>query len=118
MTLLELQKILGETIEAVTRLQVMRSAAEEAAKSGQSQIGVPVAINVRGVGRMGNAESGWHFAGMPAFSTVEIVTANATYPRFKAEASASRAASAVSRPGSMSATSGPIRSAMMGAMSG
>ena len=27
-----------ETIEAVTRLQVMRSAAEEAAKSGQSQI--------------------------------------------------------------------------------
>ena len=78
-----------ETIEAVTRLQVMRSAAEEAAKSGQSQIGVPVAIKVRGAGRMGKAESGWHFAGMPAFSTVEIVTANATYPRFKAEASAS-----------------------------
>lgn len=74
-----------ETIEAVTRLQVMRTAAEEAAKSGQSQIAVPVAIKVRGTGRMGKAESGWHFAGMPAFSTVEIVTANATYPRFKAE---------------------------------
>ncbi len=78
-----------ETIEAVTRLQVMRSAAEEAARSGQSQIAVPVAIKVRGTGRMGKAESGWHFAGMPAFSTVEIVTANATYPRFKSDAAAS-----------------------------
>lgn len=78
-----------ETIEAVTRLEVMRSAAEEAAKSGQSQIAVPVAIKVRGTGRMGKAESGWHFVGMPAFSTVEIVTANATYPRFKSDAAAS-----------------------------
>lgn len=75
-----------ETIEAVTRLQVMRSAAEEAAGSGQSQIAVPVAIKVRGTGRMGKAESGWHFVGMPAFSTAEIVTATATYPRFKSEA--------------------------------
>lgn len=86
-----------ETIEAVTRLQVMRSAAEEAAKSGQSQIAVPVAIKVRGTGRMGKAESGWHFAGMPAFSTVEIVTANATYPRFKAEAAASTSAPSEAR---------------------
>ncbi|TXH88342.1 MAG: hypothetical protein E6Q78_12120 [Rhodoferax sp.] len=86
-----------ETIEAVTRLQVMRSAAEEAAKSGQSQVAVPVAIKVRGTGRMGKAESGWHFADMPAFSTVEIVTASATYPRFKAEATASTSASSEAR---------------------
>lgn len=86
-----------ETIEAVTRLQVMRSAAEEAAKSGQSQIAVPVSIKVRGTGRMGKAESGWHFAGMPAFSTVEIVTANATYPRFKSEAVTSTSAPSEAR---------------------
>lgn len=82
-----------ETIEAVARLQVMRTAAEEAAKSGQAQIAVPVAIKVRGNGHMGKAESGWHFADMPAFSTVEIVTAPATYPRFKPETTASSAAS-------------------------
>lgn len=82
-----------ETIEAVTRLQVMRTAAEEAAKSGQAQIAVPVAIKVRGNGHMGKAESGWHFADMPAFSTVEIVTAPATYPRFKPEATTSSGAS-------------------------
>jgi len=86
-----------ETIEAVTRLQVMRTAAEEAAKSGQSQIAVPVAIKVRGTGRMGKAESGWHFAGMPAFSTVEIVTANATYPRFKSEATTNTSAPSEAR---------------------
>lgn len=82
-----------ETIEAVTRLQVMRTAAEEAAKSGQVQIAVPVAIKVRGNGHMGKAESGWHFADMPAFSTVEIVTAPATYPRFKPESTTSSSAS-------------------------
>lgn len=82
-----------ETIEAVTRLQVMRSAAEEAAKFGQNQIAVPVAIKVRGTGRMGKAESGWHFSGIPAFSTVEIVTANAAYPRFKIDTAASTGAS-------------------------
>lgn len=81
-----------ETIEAVTRLQVMRTAAEEAAKSGQAQIAVPVAIKVRGNGHMIKAESGWHFADMPAFSTVEIVTAPATYPRLKPEATASSGA--------------------------
>ncbi|MGB9670489.1 MAG: hypothetical protein ACPLXR_04935 [Halothiobacillaceae bacterium] len=86
-----------ETIEAVTRLQVMRSAAEEAAKSGQSQIAVPVAIKVRGTGHMGKAESGWHFAGMPAFSTVEIVTTNATYPRFKPETTTSTSAPSEAR---------------------
>ena len=71
-----------ETLEAVTRLQVMRAKADEAAKTGQNA--APVSIKVRGTGRMGKAESGWHFAGMPAFSTVEIVMAPATYPRFAA----------------------------------
>ena len=69
-----------ETLEAVTRLQVLRAKADEAVKTGQNA--APVSIKVRGTGRMGKAESGWHFAGMPAFSTVEIVTAPATYPRF------------------------------------
>ena len=69
-----------ETLEAVTRLQVMRAKADEAVKAGQNA--APVSIKVRGTGRMGKAESGWHFTGMPAFNTVEIVTAPATYPRF------------------------------------
>jgi uncharacterized protein YecT (DUF1311 family) len=72
-----------QSLEALSRLQIMRSAAEEAAKSGQSQIAVPVAIKVRGNGHMGKAESGWHFVDTPALSTVEIVTETAKYPRFK-----------------------------------
>ena len=84
-----------ETLEAVTRLQVMRAKADEAVKTGQNA--APVSIKVRGTGRMGKAESGWHFAGMPAFSTVEIVTANATYPRFKSEATTSTSAPSEAR---------------------
>lgn len=72
-----------QSLEALSRLQIMRSAAEEAAKSGQSQIAVPVAIKVRGNGHMGKAESGWHFVDTPALSTVEVVTETANYPRFK-----------------------------------
>lgn len=76
-------------LEALSRLQIMRSAAEEAAKSGQNQIAVPVAIKVRGNGHMGKAESGWHFVDTPALSTVEVVTETASYPHFKqAEAAA------------------------------
>ncbi|WP_147692796.1 lysozyme inhibitor LprI family protein [Vogesella mureinivorans] len=72
-----------QSLEALSRLQIMRSAAEEAAKSGQSQIAVPVAIKMRGNGHMGKAESGWHFVDTPALSTVEVVTETANYPRFK-----------------------------------
>lgn len=72
-----------QNLEALSRLQIMRTAAEEAAKSGQSQIAVPVAIKVRGNGHMGKAESGWHFVDTPALSTVEVVTETANYPRFK-----------------------------------
>lgn len=71
-----------ETLEAVTRLQIMRTRADEAIKTGQPV--APVAVKIRGQGRMAKAESGWHFAGMPAFSTVEIVMATAAYPRFAA----------------------------------
>lgn len=84
-----------QTQEALTRLLIMRGTAEEAAKSGQSQIAVPVAIKVRGNGHMGKAESGWHFVDTPALSTVEVVTETATYPRFKqAEAPATAQPSA------------------------
>lgn len=81
--------------EALTRLLIMRGTAEEAAKSGQSKIAVPVAIKVRGNGHMGKAESGWHFVDTPALSTVEVVTERASYPRFKqAEAPATTQPSA------------------------
>lgn len=84
-----------QNLEALSRLQIMRSAAEEAAKSGQSQIAVPVAIKVRGNGHMAKAEGGWHFVDTPALSTVEIVTETANYPRFKqAEAPATTQPSA------------------------
>lgn len=84
-----------QTQEALTRLLIMRGTAEEAAKSGQNQIALPVAIKVRGNGHMGKAESGWHFVDTPALSTVEVVTETANYPRFKqAEAPATTQASA------------------------
>lgn len=63
-------------------VQIMRARADEAIKTGQPV--APVAVKIRGQGRMAKAESGWHFAGMPAFSTVEIVMTTAAYPRFAA----------------------------------
>lgn len=84
-----------ETLEAVTRLQIMRAKADETIKTGQDTTSVPISVKVRGQGRMAKAESGWHFAGMPAFSTAEIVTAPATYPRFAAPSTPIAAADTV-----------------------
>ncbi|MDF3835908.1 hypothetical protein P3W85_23585 [Cupriavidus basilensis] len=72
-----------ENITAVSQLQFMRIAADEAAKSGQKQIPVPIAIKVRGHGRMVKTESGWHFTDIPDFQMEQIVTSDpVTYPRF------------------------------------
>lgn len=70
-----------EGMEEIMRLQIMLGTAEEAAKSGQVQLEVPVAVKLRGSGRMAKAESGWRFTGAPAFNTVEIVSAPVAYPR-------------------------------------
>lgn len=73
-----------ENMEVVTRLHSMRGTAEEAVNSGKQQIPVPIAIKISGSGRMGKAESGWHFTGMPNLTMVEIVSSEPmTYPSFK-----------------------------------
>lgn len=85
-------KILPQSCTAAAPLillETMHAQADESFKTHPDRGPVPVSIKAQGQGRMAKTESGWHFIEMPALGTGEIVTANATYPRFKADVATS-----------------------------
>jgi len=72
------------TMEADGRLRIMYTEFAIAAGSGQDKIAVSLGAKISGVGRMGKAESGWRFAGMPKLTMTDFVTGEpAPYPKFK-----------------------------------
>lgn len=69
---------------ADSRARMMFTEFALAVKSGQDKIAIPLAEKIHGVGRMGKAESGWRFVGMPNLTLTEIVKSEpVAYPKFK-----------------------------------